>query len=145
MKQIAIFALGALFSVAVWAQGPGGDDRDAAGNFTEVNGLVTVTAGDQLVSAAVGNPVFDGNRIVTTTGSSMTVKLNNGCVIKLKSSESLVVNRKLECAALIASIQPVGTPVPVLAAGSDSPALFVGAVGLGLVLVSRDKGKLSGS
>ncbi len=137
MKRVAISLLAATAFVSTWAQ----TAPSAVGQLQSVQGLVTVSSGDQLVNGANGVSVFEGSRIVTTSSGGATVVLSGGCSITLAPNQSLLVQAGQSCAALIASVQSVGGSVPpaVVAgggAGGGAGMLVAGGVGLGIVALA---------
>lgn len=146
MKRAAILLLAASATLSVWAQNPQATPK-VVGKLTDVQGLVTVSTGDQLTSAVNGGPLSVGNRIVTTGSGGATLVFNDGCKITMKVNQSLVIKEGADCAALLASVGPVGAPVatPVVAAvggGLDLGLLGAGAA-LGGVILLNHNGKLS--
>ena len=148
MKRAAICILAASAALSTWAQGPNGTP-DVVGKLKNVEGLVTVSEGNQLVNAFNNAPLVKDSRIITTSSGSVELVFDNGCDIILKPNQSLVVDDGHNCAALLASVRPVGAPVPgapVYAAGGVPPLLLaVGAVGLVYVIGNHNGNKLSGS
>src|SRR3954468_7774690 len=95
-----ITALGALLlSAAALAQA-------VVGAVTGVQGLVTVSTASTVANAVPGSPVADGNRYVTGSNGTLTLKMNNGCEVTLKPNQSLVIAGNVTCEALLAMIQP---------------------------------------
>jgi hypothetical protein len=86
------------------------------GQATEVKGLVTVSDGSSVANVALGSPVIDGSRYVTSSSGSVTLRLDNDCDIVLKPSETVTIKRERGCAALLASVQSL-TGNNVLLAG----------------------------
>ncbi|MBE2262365.1 MAG: hypothetical protein IAE92_06465 [Burkholderiaceae bacterium] len=144
MKKILSVLLVAMASQLVWAQGAPGS---VLGSVSALDGLVTISRGDRLVSAAVGSDFSQGNRIVTTAGASATLSFKDGCQITLKANQSLIIDKDLDCKALLASVSTLGDPaVAVAGAGSGGgPLVIGGTIGLGLILINQNNSKLSGS
>ena len=61
MKRFAVLLLASAAAFAASAQDP-----KIVGKLTEVQGLVTVSTGDQLINASEGTPALEGSRIITT-------------------------------------------------------------------------------
>ena len=135
-------ALGsALLAGAAFAQ--------SLGNVGNVNGLVTVTDGVTGGTVAAGNPITNGMRFVTTSGSSVTLQLNNGCAVTLQPNQAVTVLQSMTCQELVAAVQPVGGPVTAGAGGSfTTGALSVAGLTLATGIVSKqvlDNKSISGN
>ena len=140
MKKIAVFLLAASAALSVWAQ------PKVVGKLNNVQGLVTVSAGDQLANAVSGAPLIVGNRIITTSSGAVTLSFDNGCDVTLKANESITVQEGRDCAALLASVSPVGAPVAVAAGGSSLlPGLIATGGAIAIIIGSNNKNKTSGS
>ena len=121
------------------------------GKMTDVQGLVTVTRGDQLVSAAKDAPFLVNDRIVTTSSGGITLDFDNGCDVTLKANQSIIVRDSRDCKALLALVTPVGGVVPVAAGGAAVATgsfigipLFVGGItAVAWVNRNRDVSELS--
>lgn len=125
--KFLVFICSALFAAGVFAQ------NNVIGKVTEVEGIVTVTDGVTGGTAKVGNPITQGSRYVASSNGSATLKLDNGCTIKLKPSQAVTV-REEPCHILLASVQSVGGAAVAasLTGGGGSAAVGAGAVaGLG--------------
>ena len=92
------------------------------GKLAEVQGLVTIGAGDKLANAVTGAPLVVGNRIVTTSSGAATLAFDSGCVVALKANESVVVTSGADCKALLASVTPVGGAAVAAAATGAAAA-----------------------
>ena len=116
------------------------------GKMIDIEGLVTVTRGNNLINATDKTPMLVDDRIVTTSGGGVTLDFDNGCNITLKGNQFITINDSRDCKALIAGIQPVGAPAAAVA-GTDftGPLLIGGVVGLGLILNNQSNKRLSGS
>lgn len=145
MKKMLSLMLVVLATQMAWAQGT---TEQVLGSVTAMDGLVTISKGDQLVSAAVGSDFSQGNRVVTTAGASVTLSFKDGCEITLKANQSLIIDKDRDCKALLASVSSLGEP-GVAAAGAGGsgagPLVIGGTVGLGLILINQNNKKLSGS
>ncbi|HEY0823041.1 MAG TPA: hypothetical protein VGD76_04575 [Ramlibacter sp.] len=118
-----LLAMSALIGASAFAQAP-------LGTVSNVQGVVTATQGATGVTVAPGTAIQNGMRFVTTSGGSVTLRLNNGCTVTVPPAHGVTVLQTMTCQQLTAAVQPV---VPVAAA---SPA-FAPDVGLvnGLVAV----------
>ncbi len=113
------------------------------GKLSDVQGLVTVSSGNQLINATQGAALVVGNRIITTSSGGATLDFDNGCNITLKANESITVRDTTDCKALLASVSPVGGAAPgtAVAAGGGSAGPWVigaGAVAIALIVNSRN-------
>lgn len=95
------------------------------GSATEVHGLVTVSSGATLSTAAPGTPILDGSRYVTGSGSSATLRLSNGCVINMSPNQAITVAGQKTCDQLVASIETTRATLAV--AQTTGVELGVGA------------------
>ena len=117
----------ALFAASVFAQ----QNQSVIGKVTELAGVVTVTDGVRGGTATLGSPVVDGSRYVTSSNGRVTLRLDNGCDIKLEPNQAVTV-RERPCAALIASIQSVGVAaVLATSTGGSAAAGALGVVAIG--------------
>ncbi|WP_296870556.1 hypothetical protein [Tibeticola sp.] len=135
MKRFAVLLLASAAAFAASAQDP-----KVVGKLTEVQGLVTVSTGDQLINASEGTPALEGSRIITTAGGEVTIVFDRGCRIRLRTNQSLTVRDSNDCAAILASVQNLGGVPPVVtgAAGSPSGAAVFGGAAAVLLLVSNN-------
>ena len=140
MNKTAVLLIAASVAVSVWAQAPA-----AVGKLAEVQGLVTIGAGDKLVNAVTGAPLVVGNRIVTTSSGAATLAFDSGCVVALKANESVTVTSGADCKALLASVTPVGGAVPVVAAASAGASSYILPALLGVGVIAALAGGGSGS
>ena len=108
-------------------QKPMNSAPEAVGEFTRVEGLVTVSQGNTLGNAFKNKVVLQNARVVSTANGSATIMLNNCCVINLKPDEAVTVDRRRECKAILASIQPAGAVGPRVAGGILGNALILGS------------------
>ena len=111
------------------------------GRAVDVEGLVTVSQGANVRTVLNDSPVIDGTRYVTASTGSVTLKFKDACDVKLKPNQSLEVDSRKPCAALIAAVQTLGNPAggAVVAGGGDglkAGGLLVG----GTVLVNNGLG-----
>lgn len=118
MKNI-VFAISCVLAFAsAWAQ-------PAVGSLANVNGLVTITQNNQLVTVGNGATFADGARIVATVNSRVTVRMANGCDVRLAPNQSFTVdNSQTNCTALQATVTNLPPPPggPVFAGAGFSPA-----------------------
>jgi len=140
MKKTAVLLIAASAAVSAWAQAPA-----AVGKLAEVQGLVTIGAGDKLANAVTGAPLVVGNRIVTTSSGAATLAFDSGCVVSLKANESVVVTSGADCKALMAAVTPVGGAVPVAAVAATGASSYILPALLGVGVIAALAGGGSGS
>lgn len=100
--------------------------------ITTVEGLVTVTSGNQLVNAAPNMPLASDALVMTTTNSKATVKFASGCVANLAGGQSIAANEDACRAFVLAQGTGGGTGGTIL--GMSTPlAVGGGVLGLGLL------------
>ena len=106
MKKFAfLLPLSTLLITTAFAQAPA---LEAVGVVVRVEGLVTVSQDNTLGNVFKEEVILQNARVVTTVTGSTTIRLNNGCVIDLKPNQSVIVDIRRECKAILAGIQPVG-------------------------------------
>lgn len=123
---VSLLCLGA----AVSAQTPA-----IVGKVAEVQGVVTISNGLTVGTAVPGTVITEGNRFVTASAGAARLTMDNGCVINLKPNESLVIDSRLSCRELLASIQSVGTQSAAVAVGGGA-GLGKGLAGVGGLLLA---------
>ena len=133
MKKLA-FAL-ALTAAATTAMAQSG------ASLTSVEGLVTVTTGNQLVNASPNMPLPANARVLTTANGKATIKFASGCVANLAGGQSMVVSEQA-CQAFVAGAGGAGAPG---AGGGGSfisnNALLLGGAGVGLLAYNVDRNR----
>src|SRR3954471_6833539 len=127
LKKLFV-ALSSLAAAAAMAQ--------SLGTVSNVQGIVTATQGATGTAVAPGSAIINGTRFVTTSTGSVTLALNNGCVLTLQPGQAVTVLQSMTCQQLTAAVQavPVAPNAAIAAAGGATPAIvtgFVIAVGLG--------------
>lgn len=116
----------ALLASAAFAQ-PAQPARPSLGTVGNVQGLVTDTDQDRVTSTSSGEAIHDGERFVTSSSGTVTLKLNNGCEITLQPNQAVTIDSRMTCRELLAAVTPVGGPG--LAGGGG------GSVGKGILAV----------
>lgn len=106
-----------LISLAAIAVAPA--FAQAIGTVGSVNGVATVTTSSGGTTLAAGTPVMHGARIVTTSASSVTLSLNNGCTVNVPPGHGVTLLSTMSCQQAQAAVTPV-TPV-----ASAAPATAV--------------------
>ena len=118
-KPLSLAAL--LLCGAALAQGTV-EPPQVLGTAVSVQGLVTVSDGASIANVVDGNPLVDGSRIVTSSTGSVTVKMKDGCDIKLDPNQSITLQSNRSCEALLASIQSLSCG-SVFAGGVSTPLI----------------------
>ena len=98
----------------------------SVGAIQSTDGLVTVSQANTLGNAFKDERLLDGARVATTGTGTASIKLDNGCVIRLERNQSVTIDSRRDCRALVASIQ---STVPATAGASG----FVGENPVGLI------------
>jgi hypothetical protein len=126
-KSIAVLPLLGAAALA-FAQAP-----ETLGKVTDIRGIVTVSDGRTVGVAQRGTEFFDGTRFVSSPSGNAELTLDNGCVVRLKANESIVIRGRISCEELIALIQSVpGAPV-VAGAGVSGGLAAVALLGAGVL------------
>lgn len=141
-----LVAIAALAAAPAFAQ--------ALGTVTAVNGVVTFTTSTGNSTLVTGAPIVHGSRIVTTSASSVTLRMNNGCTVTVPAGHAVTVLSTQTCAQLQAAVQPVlpvASNVPATAVmgqnragmlGGMDPvvALWLAGIALAVIEDARDDG-----
>lgn len=77
------------------------------GSVVTVNGVATVSSGGTATTLSQGMPLASGARIVTTSGSSAVVRLNNGCTLTVPPAHGVTLVQNLTCQQQQAALQPI--------------------------------------
>ena len=77
------------------------------GTVRNVQGVVTATQGTSGAAVANGMTIVNGTRLVTTTGGSVTLQLNSGCVVTLQPNQAVTVMQSMTCEQLASAVRPV--------------------------------------
>ncbi|UCU94189.1 hypothetical protein [Hydrogenophaga taeniospiralis] len=115
MKQLAL----ALAITAV----AGSAFAQAGATVTSVNGLVTMSSGNQLVNVTPGMPLPTGGQLLTSGSGSVTVQFASGCTAILAPGQSMPVT-EAACAQNVAARGAGG------GAGGSGGGVFAGGNGL---------------
>ncbi|MBC5785697.1 hypothetical protein H8N03_22335 [Ramlibacter sp. USB13] len=149
MKKVpTLLALLAAFAAApAFAQ--------AIGTVSSVNGVATVVTGGTATAVTKGMPLLHGSRILTTSSSSTTVQMNDGCTLTVPPGHAVTILSTLTCKQLQAALQPLtpsgpSTAVmgqgqggnPPIGLGVNAPvAVWAAAMGLATAYdATRDNG-----
>ena len=136
-NALTTFALLGASTLAI-AQGP---VVDPLGRVTQARGVVTVSDGATVGLAERGTPFFNGTRFVSSPSGNAELTLDNGCVIRLKPNESIVIRDKISCDELLALVRPVPGAPAVAGAGNYGTLAAVG----GVLLLAAGGGGSGGS
>lgn len=66
---------------------------DDAGQFTELEGKITIERGGQKLDAAIGTEVIQGDLVKTARGAKGTILFKDGSVLRLGPSTTLEINQ----------------------------------------------------
>ncbi len=130
MKKTALALLAVTASTMTLAQG---NAEQPYARITELEGLVTVTTGNQLSNAAKNMALPKGAQVLSTGNGVATIQFANGCKVTLRAGESLMVEEN-ECAAFLAK----GGGAPATAFSARNVALGIGGAAL-LYNASRNR------
>jgi hypothetical protein len=112
------------------------------GRVGEVEGLVTVSDGNNVSNVVKDSPVIEHTRYVTSSTGSAVLKMNNGCTVNLRPSQSLTIDPAKDCEELIAAIESLSNPKGIFLA--LSPATGLGALAsAALISTARNGGPIS--
>jgi hypothetical protein len=144
-KKLIAIACALAFSAGAMAQTQAPLPAPAQlGTVDDVQGLVTVSDGTSIGNVVNGSPVIDGSRFVTSSSGSALLRMSKGCDIRLKPSQSLVVQDGLNCEALIAAIQTLGNNNAMFALLTN-PLVGMGTLAsAALISTARNGGPISG-
>lgn len=143
-KHTIALLLAACVSAGALAQAPA---AEPAGVVQSVDGLVTVSQGNTLGNLVKDANVFNNARIVTTSTGATSIKLSNGCVIDLVANQAITIDSKLDCKALVASIQSTTSNAGGVFAASGAsggasyiPPLIGAGLAVGLIASQKSSG-----
>jgi len=117
----------------------------------QVEGLVTISHGQNVGLLEPGTALPEGARVVTGSSGTTLLRVGPGCEITLRPNQSLLVSAGRSCPDLIAAIEQVappggtqvaGTPWLATPQGLATTALAAGLVGV--VARAGRSGPLSG-
>jgi len=102
-----------------------------------VEGLVTITSGNQLSNATADMPLPRGAQVLSTSSGVATVVFSNGCEVTLRAGQSLLIE-ETACAIFLAE----GGGAVVAGAGLLTPTTvaLTSVLGLG-TLYDRNRGR----
>lgn len=126
MKSLALTCALALAASTAVAQTP----AQPYARIISVDGLVTVTSGNQLSNATSGMSLSQGAQVLTTGNGTVTIQFANGCTATLRPGQSLAVQES-ECARFLAM---AATPAAPAIGGATVVQVLLGVAGLGLLI-----------
>lgn len=114
MRRIAM----GLAVAAVLGAGPAlAQQQGAVARLSDLEGNVLVSQGDAMVAGTHGQRLPVGARVVSLAGGKVTINYDSGCDVRLKENERFTVAMGA-CAALLASVQPVGPAAGAIGGGT---------------------------
>lgn len=131
MKKVSLLIASALASTVIAQTG--------VGVASQVEGLVTVSQGQNVGLLQPGTGLADGARVVTGSTGSTVIQVSANCQLRLGPNQSVVVAAGKACAELVSSIEnlaPIAsqTQFAGLSLGSGvMPVALVAAGTVGLV------------
>lgn len=126
MKALALAAMLAGTAVAAHA-------ADPVGVLKNVSGTVSVSGKGFMTRAAEGTPITSGSSVLVASNGKATLVLNSGCSIPLAASQHVVVDAKLPCEQIQASVKQLFPAYRVAQAGIGQglPGAAGGGAGAG--------------
>jgi hypothetical protein len=132
MKYTLLVIVAATAASGAWAQ------QQPYATIKSVEGLVTVTSGNQLTNATSNMPLQQGAQVLSTSSGKATVQFASGCTAVIQGGQSLQV-QETACTAFVAS-----NPAPAAGGMSTPTKWLLGAAGLGL-LYDQTRGNGNGN
>jgi len=110
--------------------------QDPYATVKSVEGLVTVTSGNQLSNATANMALPQGAQVLSTASGKATVVFASGCTVTVNPGQTLLIE-ETACTNFLAA-NPPGSTV----AGISGTQMLVGAAGLGLLYeATRGRGR----
>ena len=134
MNKSIVFALSALVAAAVIAQ-------PVVGTLSNVEGLVTITQNNQLVTAGNGSTVVDGARIISTSTGHVTIDVND-CKVTLNPNESVTIDSSVSCDKFRAAVLRTDGPLTTAGGSGGGFGAGLGVIGFGalaMYIAYRDR------
>jgi hypothetical protein len=101
-----------------------------------VEGLVTVTSGNQLSNATANMNLSQGAQVLSTASGKATVVFGSGCTVTVNPGQTLLIE-ETACTAFLAANPPAAA-----GAGISTTQVLVGAAGLGVLYeATRGRGR----
>ena len=111
---------------------------DSVATLTAQEGTVLVNQGEEFITAAEGQALQAGDRVMLMEGASATLTFADGCALPLAAGSLLEVPAQSTCAGAVANVQKIG-PTYAQAVGSgaqDSDTMtYVVFGGVGALIV----------
>lgn len=129
-----------LAAVALSGAVPLHAQQSIIGSVTSVLGLVTMSDATNVTTVVQGTVIVDGARFVTSSSGSVTLLVNKNCEVKLKPNQSVVVGQDQPCEQILAFVQTLPGPVPVVGAANDTVTRIIGGAAIAVLLLGRGNG-----
>ncbi|KFN51403.1 hypothetical protein [Arenimonas composti] len=106
------------------------------------DGVVMVNAGDEFVTAADGQALQPGERVLVMEGGTAQLTFADGCPLVVEAGSMVVVPEMSPCAGAVAAVQPVPRQYAqaVGSAGGSAGAtglVVAGVMGVTILLISE--------
>jgi hypothetical protein len=101
----------------------------AVATIQAVEGLVTVTSGNQLTNAIRGMRLPQGAQVLSTATGIVTLEFASGCTITLQPSQTVLVE-EAACTTFLAS---TGGPGAITVASAMTPAGLTSLLSMGVL------------
>lgn len=111
MNRIAAAVAATLLATSAFAAEP-------VATLTAQQGTVLVNQGEEFTTAAEGQALRAGDRVMLMVGASATVTFADGCALPLAAGSLLEVPATSTCAGAVAKVQKIG-PTYAQAVGAD--------------------------
>lgn len=115
--NIRRISMGLAVAAALGAGPALAQQQGAVAKLSDIEGNVLVSQGDAMVAGTNGQRLPVGARVVSTAGAKVTINYDSGCDVRLKENERFTVAAGA-CAALLASVQPVGPAAGAIGGGT---------------------------
>ena len=123
-----------LAGVAAFCLGVGSASAaDAVASVEQVSGSALVNQGEHYQPVVAGTSLYEGSRLMTMEGGSMTVTFQDGCVKELAENQVMTVGAADSCTAATLTTQGEGSYHAALPPAQAGLA-FVGAAAAVVVI-----------
>ena len=92
---------------------------DSVATLSAQEGTVLVNQGEEFITAAEGQALQAGDRVMLMEGASATLTFTDGCALPLAAGSLLEVPATSTCAGAVANVQKIG-PTYAQAVGSGA-------------------------
>jgi len=111
--------------------------QDPYATVKSVEGLVTVTSGNQLSNATANMALPQGAQVLSTASGKATVVFASGCTVTVNPGQTLLIE-ETACTAFLAANPPAAAGL----GGITTTQMVVGAAGLGVLYEgTRSRGR----